>query len=88
MSDGTVYTIALFRGTEEDSPAATGSALSGIEQVAAELQEAMDEYGLPVGFFQVTEARPATWAEWDAIKDAAHPPVLAYWNPDAEAYEV
>jgi len=70
MSDtreGTIYTIRLFRSNEEDSPESHGSALSGTAQVAAELQEAIEGTGLPVGEFRVVSAQPASALEWAAV---------------------
>lgn len=49
------YVIVLYRTDEEDNPEAHGSELSGVEQVAAELQEANDLTGLPVGRWKVVE---------------------------------
>jgi hypothetical protein len=47
------YTILLDRTAEEDDQSAHGGAAGGRRQVAAELCEAIDASGLPVGVFQV-----------------------------------
>ena len=47
------YVITLYRTAEEDDPAVHGGR-DGAEQVAAELQEAMEVSGVPVGHFEVS----------------------------------
>ena len=75
-----VYTILLCRGADEDDPSSHGNNLSGPDQVAAELQEAMNASGLPVGFFQVVGVEnDVSWDTWDQMKlrrEPQHKPPL------------
>lgn len=49
------YTILLDRDEADDLAYGDGSEAGQIAQVAKELQEAMDDSGLPVGMFQIVK---------------------------------
>jgi len=72
MRDGVIYTVEFFRDAETDDPIPHGDR-SPVEQFSAELQEAMEETGLPVAFYKVAARREADWSEWDQIRHVSGP---------------